>query len=455
MSRRVLVLASLVLVIGGWLFFRELPVLQGDAERAAEQLRMFRSVPAVVDTVRFQKPDREILLVRGDGEKAGWWLRSPIIEKVPDIGVEELIRRLASTERWRRVMQEVPEDSWSLYGLAGDSPGRVRIEMIGSGGRSGLDVGLLTPGSRMVWVRRPGSQELATCLEDVHILANMTHQGLRDPRLFEIKSSALRRIDVSGSNGDWSMVRDEAGLWYFESLDGPRLKRWIIEEFAFAVAGQRVDGYLRDQLTEEDWAAYGLDDPWASVVWTAADGRSGTLWLGNELGGGLSFGRRAGLETVFQIAHGLGPMIFADTATLMDRNPVGGNFLHALKIRVSDGEGFVEIVRKTPGVSIVTELGDFEPGEYSQVAGRNLQLGLEEFQPESEMIIPAGRHPAEILDSIEATLSIHWPEREVRLQIGQMAGRVWIAEEGKSTLWQVRPDLLLRVREVLALRTRD
>jgi hypothetical protein len=452
MSRRVLVLALLVLAIGGWLFFRELPILQSEVDRAVEELRVFVSVPAVVDTVRFRRPDREILLVRADGAEAGWWLRSPIVEKVPDIGVEELISRLASTERWRRVTKEVPDSDWSLYGLASDSPGRVRIEMIGSGGRSGLDVGLLAPGSRVVWVRRPGSQELDTCVEDLHRLANMTHQGLRDPRLFEINSSALRRIAVSGDNGHWSMARDEEGLWYLESLDGSRLKRWIIEDFAFAVAGQRVDGYLRDDLVDADWAAYGLDQPWATVVWEAADGRSGTLWLGNELGGGLSFGRRAGLETVFQIAHGLEPMIFADTATLVDRNPVGGNFLHALRIRVSDGDGFVEIIRETPGVRIVTEQGDLEPGEYSQVAGRNLQLGLEEFQPEAEMIVPAGQPSSDSLDSIEATMSIHWPQREVRLQIGQSAGRVWITEEGKPTLWQVSPDLLLRVREVLALR---
>ena len=454
MSRRVLVLASLVLVIGGWLFFGELPVLQSDVERAAEQLRVFRSVPAVVDTVRFRKPGREILLVRSDGKEAGWWLRSPIVEKVPDINVEELIARLASTERWRRVAQAVPDSDWSLYGLADDSPGRVRIEMIGNGGRSGLDVGLLTQGSHVVWVRRLGSPELDTCLEDLHILANMTHQGLRNPRLFEVNNSELRRIEVSGGNGDWRMVRDEAGLWYLDSLEGSRLKRWIIEEFAFAVAGQRVDGYLRDDLTGKDWAAYGLDQPWATVEWEVADGRRGTLWLGNEVGGGLSFGRRAGLETVFQIKHGLEPMIFADTSTLIDRNPVGGNFLHALRIRVSDGEGFIDLVRETPGVRIVTERGDLEPGEYSQVAGRNLQLGLEEFQPEAEMIVPAGRQPADLLDSIEATLSIYWPGREVRLQIGQMGGRVWIVEEGESTLWQVRPDLLLRVREVLGLRVR-
>jgi hypothetical protein len=455
MSRRVLVLASLLLVVGGWLFFGELPILRSDADRAAEQLRLFRSVPAVVDTVRFRKPDREILLVRAVGADAGWWLRSPIIEKVPDVGVEELIIRLAGTERWRRVSPDVPDDDWSLYGLASDSPGRVRIEMIGSEGKSGLDVGLLTPGSRIVWVRRPGSPELDSCVEDLHTLANMTHHGLRDPRLFEINNSELRRIEVSGDNGDWDMARDEAGLWYLESLDGPRLKRWIIEDFAFAVAGQRVDGYLRDDLVEADWAAYGLDQPWATVEWEAADGRRGALRLGNELGGGLSFGRRARLETVFQIAHGLEPMIFADTATLVDLNPVGGNFLHALRIRVSDGEGFIDIIRESPGVRIVTEQGDLEPGEYSQVAGRNLQLGLEEFQPEAEMIVPVGRPPTASLDSVEATMVIHWPQREVRLQIGQMAGQVWITQEGEATLWQVKPDLLLRVREVLALRRRS
>ena len=52
MSRRVLILAVLVLVIGGWLVFRELPILESERERMARELRVFENVPAVVDSVK-------------------------------------------------------------------------------------------------------------------------------------------------------------------------------------------------------------------------------------------------------------------------------------------------------------------------------------------------------------------------------------------------------------------
>ena len=153
MSRRVVVLALLVLIVGGYLVFRELPILQTERERALADLLVFGEAPAVVDTVRITLDDREILLAR-DGEQ--WFLRSPIEEEVPPLGVFDLIERLKLTERWRRVAQGLTEEEWGVYGLAADSPGRSRIELIGEDGSVAVDVGLLTTGSRTVWVRRVG-----------------------------------------------------------------------------------------------------------------------------------------------------------------------------------------------------------------------------------------------------------------------------------------------------------
>lgn len=455
MSRRVIALAVLVAAVAGWLFLRELPELRNAEEQAAQERLIFQEFPDVVDTLRLRRGDREILIARATGEESGWWLRSPIVEKIPDFTAQDIIQRLAATERWRRVARAVEGADWGLYGLAEESPGRVRIEIIGPGRRVAIDVGLLTPSATTVWVRRPGSDELELCLEDLYDLANATHQGFRDPRLFSVAREDLASLSFESDQGTWSAYRDETGLWYLGSATGPRLRRWILEDFAFAVVGLRVDGYLRDGLAESDWAAYGLDAPWGTVRWTATDGRAGTLWLGNEVSRGLSFGRRSGLDTVFQIASGLDALFAVDPQTLLDRNPVVGNFLLSPRMRVSGGEGFVEIVRETPGVRLATEAGPLPPAEYGQVAGRNLQLGIEEFQPLSEMIVPSGKDAGGLLESAEARLTVYWPEREVQLTIGRMAGRVWVAIEGEQTLYEAPVDLLLRVREVLSLRVPD
>jgi hypothetical protein len=66
------------------------------------------------------------------------------------------------------------------------------------------------------------------------------------------------------------------------------------------------------------------------------------------------------------------------------------------------------------------------------------------------MFVPAGRDPVALLDPVEATLHVHWPDRVADLAIGQMAGGVWIAYDGM--LYQTTADMLLRVREVLKLR---
>ena len=447
MSRRVIVLAVLVLIVGGFLVFRELPVLETERERALADLLVFGGAPDVVDTVRIRQESREIVLARDDEQ---WFLRSPIDEEVPQLGVVDLIERLKLTERWRRVAAGISDEEWEVYGLAPDSPGRVRIELIGEGRTTAVDVGLLTTGSRNVWVRRAGSDELEVCFEDLHNVANMTHHGLRNPRLFRVTHEDLTRMRFETGDNAWEAVRGEAGLWFLGAADGPRLKRWILEDVAFAVAGLRADGFLRDDLADADWAAYGLDQPWATVTWEGTGDRSGALWLGNELGGGVVFGRRSGLNSVFQIAPGLDPSLEGDARGWIDTNPIGGNFLHSTKIRVDADEGFVDIIRETPGARVETEKGPIPHRDYVQVTARNLQLGIEEFQPQAEMFVPAGQDAFSQLEAVEATMSIHWPDRIVDLAIGRMAGGVWIAFD--SMLYQTSTDMLLRVREVLKLR---
>ena len=164
-------------------------------------------------------------------------------------------------------------------------------------------------------MRRVGSNDLEVCFEELFDVANMTHHGIRNPRLFEIAHGDLTRMSFASESNAWVAERGDEGLWFLGSADGPRLKRWILEDIAFAVASQRVDGYLRDFLSDSDWAAYGLDQPWGTVEWEGTEGRSGALWLGNELGGGVVFGRRKGLDTVFQIAPGLDPSFEANRGT--------------------------------------------------------------------------------------------------------------------------------------------
>lgn len=449
MSRRVVVLGVLVLIVGGWVAFRELPRLRNEDEAAARARLVFGEVPDVVDTVRIRQTSSETLLVR---EGDSWWMRSPVQEEVPAAGVRDLIARLATTEIWRRLALSVPEDEWQLYGLADDSPGRVRIELSGPEGSAGVDVGELTEGSRTAWVRRVGSDELWLCLEDIYNLANMGHQGLRDPRLFDVDHSELVRMHFTLGSRDWTAVRDDRGLWHLGQAGGERLRRWVVAEYAFTVAGLRADGYMRDDLSAGDWSAYGLDRPWGSVEWAAADGQTGSVWFGNELGDGLVFGRRSGLETVFRIAPEITPALEIDPRTLVDRNPIDGNFLRSVKIRVHLEDGYLDVVRQTPGVELVSDAGPLEPDEYSQVAGRNLQLGLEELQPMAEMIVPSGGDPTGMLDPVEGRLTVVWPDREVEIVIGRMLDGVWMAIAGEDTLWQIDPGLLLRLREVQQLR---
>ena len=198
MSRRVLVLAALVLVVGGILVFRELPILESERDRALADLLVFGEAPSVVDTVRIRQDDREILIVR---EPDSWYLRAPIEEAVPELQVLDLIERLKLTERWRGIATGLSEEEWETYGLGADSPGRSRIELIGEDGRVAVDVGLLTRGG---------------------------HRGLRRARPASPRRSPNSR---TGSG------RTFAGTWRPTTRTAERARPWTSRRCASSTAG--------------------------------------------------------------------------------------------------------------------------------------------------------------------------------------------------------------------------
>ena len=446
---RTIVLALVVIGLGVWIFGIDLPRERREIAQQEEAARLLPIAPADVDTLRVESGERAWTVVRRED---AWWITRPIVERAETRAVQTMLERLARARSERVVVPRLDPDSWANYGLAAGSPGRVDLVLAGAEGeRAEVAVGNRIVAGDFAYVRRPDSEALELVDQYVFELANASHHGMRRADLFQIAEGDVTRLDVVGPGGAWTAVRDTStGLWYPRSVGTtPRYRRWVLDDVALAIAEQRVQAYLRDDLESGDWAAYGLDAPWASVTVVTKDGREQTLELGNERERGQFFARKRGLDTVLVVRPQFFPALDAGATGLDDLNPIPENLRRALAIRVTDDEGRWGEARplKPDWLDwvLVTAEGEVESTTYRETAADNVARGLEEMQPERSLYLPSGDSPAALLEEILAEVSIRFDHATYELTFGWREQDPWFFIEGDASLYEVDRGMILRL----------
>jgi len=460
LSWKTIVLGLVVIALAVWIFGIDLPGEQRQIEQQAEAAVLLPIDPAVVDTLRIERAGLRTTIVRGDG---GWRITEPIDEPAERRTVESVIERLTSATSARTVSDAMGEDQWFAYGLERGQAGRVDVVLASdTGARAVLSVGNLIPaGADYVYVRRGGSDALELAEQAVFDLANATHHGYRKVDLFAISDDDIVQLQFDGPGGRWIARRDTTtGLWYDLAADGAtRLKRWEMDDIALAVGEQRVQAYLRDELRESDWAAYGLDAPWAEITVTTKDGRSQQLWLGNEDMQRQYYGRRDGLDTVFLLRPQFLAALDEGTEFLEDFNPLPRNLRRATAFRIEDAEGRWAELR--PGTDdaweLWTEDGRVSSTSFRQTAADNVARGLEEMQPERSIYLPSGADPLTLLDERAGRAVIRFENGVLELDFGWRDGDdgFWFSTQGDPALYELPRGMFLRLRSFVDALHRD
>lgn len=138
--------------------------------------------------------------------------------------------------------------------------------------------------------------------------------------IFEsIPRSNMQSIKVENSFGGYEIYRDSSDAFqlkgYYNLTFNAELFASLVVTTGTPVAQQRV---ARD-LSEEEFAEYGLDNPQAKWTVTTLDGRTVTMYVGDAiLSGGGYYVRLEGRNAVYMMGSSLADTILQPVTTIID-----------------------------------------------------------------------------------------------------------------------------------------
>lgn len=460
-SLRVVLLAVGVVGLAAWLFLYDLPLEQAQQQQAVDASVLVDFDPAHVDTLRVVRDNAPWTLARRLNADTGtdeWWLLTPIEERADQRTAANSLRLLLTYRSQRRLAEQLDGEAWGRYGLSDGHPARIDIvATLDSGQDVVLHVGNLDPTGDWVFVRAGGSDALHVAYSELADFALSSHHGFRERSIFVAEPEAIARLDLDGPSGSWTLERDaDTGLWWTEIAgERLRLQRWEVDDLTHYLTDATVVGFQRDGLSGAQWSGYGLDAPWARIEWTLQDGTSAFLELGNETRERTYFGRRSGLDTVFEIQPGFEAVFERDLRAWVDANPIARNVRRARAIRVEDADGTWVLLERAPANEkdwiVRTAQGVVEPTEYLFVSARNVALGLEQLESDATMMLAAGSASSEV-GRRGPSARLSWsegPDVELVLWWREGESAPWMQIDGEPTLHRVERGLFLRLRAMI------
>jgi hypothetical protein len=363
------------------------------------------------------------------------------------------LKALSEAERVRPLAETDVVDDLSVYGLESLEDGMVVVRVTDvDGTTSVLHVGRTTPEGTATYVQRGPGAPVELAKAELGSLVRNSHNSFRMHDLFAVADSQIVTVTVEAGDVSYAAHRDDRGLWYLDDPDGRRLRRWKMRNLAYDLATSRIRSFVADHLSENDWRAYGLHQPFADVRFTSEDGISHRIRVGNEGGEELVFGRRDDETSVFLFPEQLLTTAEVPLEELLDTSPFAMNFdrLDSVRIVWKDGQSF-GMARAGRDWKPVPTPDDEAEVESLRTPMRNVVYGLERTQALGTMLLTKGSTAAEVLDEQPLRCVMVWPYETVRFAVGWRSGEEthWIHVEGSRELIRVPRDLFFRLRGYL------
>ncbi len=295
--KNTLMMGALVIVLGAAVYFLEVRGSEerAEAERTADRLLRFETEDVTGLTIA--GGDETIVLTHSDD---AWRITAPYDLAANDSAVDGIVNQLQSTDS-ERLVEEQAEDL-SRFGL--DTPEVTATLQLSDGTTHTLALGAGTPVGFNVYAR-PNDGAVFLAPGSLKDAVNKTLFDLRDRSIFDLPADQVTRVDVSSETLDVTVERmppqpDGIQRWAFTAPTEARADRATIATLVSRLQSDRAQSYPSEQPTDEELAAFGLDEPATTLtLWTDA-GAAHTLELGDATEDDDGFyGRRAGQEAVF------------------------------------------------------------------------------------------------------------------------------------------------------------
>lgn len=247
---------------------RLFPTMAADEKRADAG----SSAPHFTALTVFAKGDTTVLARQKDTE---WRIVSPIRARADRAVVGGLLEQLQSA-RFKATLEENPgEEVLSKYGLKDPSfwvEARATVGGDGAAVTARLEGGIENTFDGSVYLRRRGEPAVRSAEGGVRFALQKSTLELREKQVFDVDSSAVKRLHLTSATNDWTLERVRPGTWTFtqpapESADGAQVSAMLE-----AMRSERAVSFHEDDPARR--RAFGLDTPALKITATLEGGET-------------------------------------------------------------------------------------------------------------------------------------------------------------------------------------
>jgi hypothetical protein len=333
--RNSLVMLAVLLALGGYVYFVEVP----REKKAAEEKKLLTFDKEAVTELTLTYPDRVLTLKKTDTGK--WRITQPVEADADETTVKNLLNAVADAEV-KRTLDEVPQDL-AVYGLTTPV---VKAKLVLKDGKSVplVSFGKDTPVGFSTYAQKEGDAKVILVPQTLRMGVVKEVKDLRDREILTFNNEDVKKLEIRGPNREIVLSKAETG-WALEKPMPAKADETEVKTFLSNLRSLRAQDFIEEPAL--GLKEFGLDPPQMSINITNNDNSQKTVLIGGEKtddkGTKNRYVKRADLEKPLFLA---GEWVWRDldknVADFRDKTVAQFTAEQVKKVEVKrrDGEGF-------------------------------------------------------------------------------------------------------------------
>ena len=333
------VLASLLLVLGGFYYFYEVRWAPAREEAAARKGRLFAGDTKDVTEIVIKRPEDTVKLKRAGDE---WEMLEPLRARGSRAAVDETLANLMTA----KIDREIADKPESLTDFGLDKPAADVTLTLKDGKTLGVALGGKTPTG--VWVYAREKDKPAVFVLGESVLRDTTRPlaDFRDRSILAFDPKAVTGFEVVLPD-ETLAVENADGAWRLTKPTAQRADTETITDFLDKLNAQKAREFVADSPPSR--APYGLERPTRVTIHTGRDkdrvSRSLLLGKVDPAKKGI-YAMRPDEPTVLLVGEELWNAVPKNVAVLRNRTLVEVDRDKVTRLQIEGSKGMVEIARE-------------------------------------------------------------------------------------------------------------
>lgn len=263
--RNTLLLLVVLIGLGAYVYYVERP----EAEKEAKKEKLLDFQPDEVTEIVLTSPDREVTLVKVDGN---WKITKPIEAEADDVTVKGIVSMLSTAEVKKGLEGEVKD--LGAYGL--EKPNTVVAMKAGAKALPPVKIGEAAPIGGSAYAMRGDDKKILLTTSSVRSGVDKSLKDLRNKTILKFSDDNVRRIEVKGEGRD--LVLEKSGAaWKIVAPVAHDADVATVRSYLSTLKSLRATDFPDEHA---DASTYGLAEPRLTVVLTLEGGAQQTFLLG-------------------------------------------------------------------------------------------------------------------------------------------------------------------------------